>query len=141
MIIIKQNADMSGGLQGTDANDGEFVAVSVPYTASSPLTMSAAVFSRRMVVKAITLNPDVAATNAVTVSCFKAPSATVLGSGTVLHSGTGNLQGVAGTNLALTLSVVSGICDVPAGSRIGVVISGALGAAGSGVVTFMVAPA
>ena len=140
-VTLKQLADLSMGLAGTDLTDGEFVYINVPYNTASPLTMTAAVFSRRMILKAITLNPDVAATNAVTVSAFKAASAVVLGSGVLLHSGTGNLQGTAGTNLPLTVSVVSGALDIAAGTRIGVVVSGAIGAAGSGIVTFALSPA
>ena len=140
-VNITQQADASAGLQGTDGDTGAFIFVNIPYNTTTPLTMSGCVLTRRAIVKSIVLNPDVAASNAVTVSAFKAPSATALGSGTVLHSGTGNLQGTAGTNILPTLSVVSGALDCAANTRVGIVISGALGAAGSGIVTIALCPA
>lgn len=143
-VSLKQNADASMGLQGTDGTDGEFVVVSMPYNATaqaSILTVTGAVLSRRMIVKSIQGVPDAASTNAVTATIYKAPSATALASGTALHSGTYNLQGTANTNQTLTLSTTSGVVDVAAGSRIGLVISGVPGAAGAGCVTVTLAPA
>ena len=145
-INLKQNADASAGLQGTDGDEGGFVVLSFPYSANTNttgafLTASSAIMNRRMVVKAITGVVDTAATNAVTAALWKAPSATALASGVALHSGTYNLQGTANTNQALTLSTVSGALDVAAGSRIGFVISAAPGAAGIGVITVTLAPA
>jgi hypothetical protein len=143
-VNLKQNADQSAGLQGTDMGDGEFVVMRFPYNATaqaSILTLPATILSRRMVVKSIQGVPETASTNAVTATVYKAASGTALGSGTALHSGTFNLQGTAATNQTLTLSTTSGVVDVAAGSRIGVVISGALGAAGNGCVTVTLAPA
>ena len=145
-INLKQNADASAGLQGTDGDDGAFLTFTIPYTAITHttgafLTASTHIVNRRMVVKAISGVVDTAATNAVTASLFKAPSATAIGSGVALHTGSFNLQGTAATNQALTLSTVSGALDVAAGSRIGFVISGAPGAAGGGVITVTLAPA
>jgi hypothetical protein len=143
-INLKQNADMSGGLQGTDGDEGGFIVMSFPYNATaqaSILSIGGVVCKRRMVVTDIKVVPEVATTNAVTATVYKAPSATALASGTALHSGTGNLQGTAATNQTLTLSTTSGVLDVAAGNRIGVVISGAPGAAGAGCVTVTLAPA
>ena len=145
-IQLKQNADASAGLQGTDLDDGGFLMVNMPYSAivnttGAFLTVSSAVLNRRMVVKAINCMVDTASTNAVTSALWKAPSATALASGVALHTGTFNLQGTAGTNQVLTLSTVAGALDVAAGSRIGFVISGAPGAAGVGVITVTLAPA
>lgn len=145
-VNLKQNADMSMGLQGTDLGDGEFIVLSLPYsaitnTSGAFLTVSSHVLTRRMIVKAITGVPDTASSNAVTATVYKAASGTALGSGVALHSGTYNLQGTAATNQSLTLSAVSGALDVAAGSRIGFVISGTPGAAGVGVITVMLAPA
>jgi hypothetical protein len=134
-INIKALADGSTGLEGTDLNNGDFVYVNIPYTASSPLTMSGAIFNRKMVVHSVTLNTDVASTNAVTVQVFAAPSATALGSGTAQLSAQLSLQTTAGTNAVGSLSATAGAANVASGSRVGVVISGALGASGSGVVT------
>ena len=145
-VQLKQNADMSAGLQGTDLDDGGFVVITLPWsaitnTSGAFLTVSGPIMNRRMVVKAISYVNDTVATNAVTATLYKAPSATALGSGTALHSSTANLQATAATNAALTLSTTSGVVDVAAGSRIGFVISGAPGAAGVGSFTVTLAPA
>lgn len=145
-VNLKQNADMSGGLQGTDGGDGEFVFVNMPYSAimnttGAFLLVSGPVFTRRMIVKSISGVVATVSSNAVTATVYKAASGTALGSGTALHSGTFNLQGTASTNQALTLSTTSGVVDVAAGSRIGFVISGAPGAAGVGNITVALAPA
>lgn len=139
-VNVKQLADGSVGLEGVGLDDGQFVYVALNYQAALGLVYSA-VMPRAMVVKSITLSPDVAATNAVTISCFKAPTATALGSGTVLHTGTLNCQGTAGTNLPATLSATTGVLNIAATNKIGFVISGATGAAGSGTVTFGLNPA
>jgi hypothetical protein len=142
-VNIKQNADASMGLEGTDGGDGGFVVLTFPYNATaqaSILTLGPAVMVRRMVVKAITGVPDVTTTNAVTVSIYKAPSATAIASGTLLHTGTFNCQGTAATNQTLTLGAATAL-DVAAGNRIGAVISGAPGAAGAGSITVTLAPA
>ena len=145
-INLKQNADSSAGLQGTDGDDGGFIHLSFPYSANANttgafLTSSGAILNRRMIIKAITGVVDTAATNAVTAALWKAPSATALASGVALHTGTYNLQGTASTNQSLTLSTVAGALDVAAGSRIGFVISAAPGVAGAGVITVTLAPA
>lgn len=144
-INLKQNADMSGGLQGTDGDDGGFIMVTLPWSAvqnvAGLLTISGPVLNRRMIVKAITGVNDVIAANAVTATLYKAPSATALGSGTALHTGTFNLQGTAATNQSLTLAALATTLDIAAGSRIGMVISGAPGATGCGAITVTLAPA
>lgn len=145
-INLKQNSDMSGGLQGTDDGQGEFVFVDMPFSAITHTTGAflvgqGPVFSRRMVVKAITGNVSTVSSNAVTATVYKAPSGTAIGSGTALHSGTFSLQATAHTPSALTLSTTASDLDVAAGSRIGFVISGAPGAAGVGSITVALAPA
>ena len=145
-VNLKQNADMSAGLQGTDGDDGAFVVVTLPWSAITNttgafLTVSGPVMKRRMIVKDITHVVDTTATNAVTATLRKAASGTALGSGTALHSGTANLQATAATPVALTLSTTPSDLDVAAGSRIGFVISAAPGAAGVGAFTVTLAPA
>lgn len=140
-INIKQNADASGGLQGTDGDDGAFVVLSFPYNATanaSILTLPGVIAQRRFIVKSIQGVAETQSSNAVTATVYKTASGTALGSGSALHSGTYNLQGTAATNQTLTLSSA---VDVAAGSRIGVVISGAMGAAGNGCITVTLAPA
>jgi hypothetical protein len=146
MPQIKQNADGSMGLQGSDADSGAFVVIDLPYSAITNttgafLTASGPVLKRRMVVHRVEGVVDTASTNAVTATVFSAPSATAIGSGTALHSGTFNLQGTAATNQNLTLATATGALDLAAGSRIGLVISGAPGAAGVGCITVTLAPA
>lgn len=143
-VQLKQNADMSMGLQGTDGDDGAFIVLSFPYNATanaSILTLPGVVANRRFIVKAIQGVPEAASTNAVTATVYKAASGTAVGSGTALHSGTYNLQGTAATNQTLTLATNAATLDVAAGQRIGVVISGAMGAAGNGCITVTLAPA
>lgn len=145
-INLKQNADASGGLQGTGMGDGEFVVVTMAYNANAQtsgafLNVLGPAMSRRMIVKSIIGVPNTAASNAVTATVYKAPSGTAIGSGTALHSGTFNLQGTAATNQTLTLSTTKSDLDVAAGSRVGMVISGAPGAAGVGTITVTLAPA
>ena len=145
-INIRQNNDSSGGLQGTDGDDGAFIVLNFPYstntnTVGAFLTSSSAVFSRRMIVKSIIAVVDSAATNVVTASLFKAASGVALGAGVALHTGTVNLQGAAGTNQVVALATLASTVDVAAGSRIGFVISGALGVAGNGLITVTLAPA
>ncbi|MGE5452432.1 MAG: hypothetical protein ACM3VZ_11400 [Acidobacteriota bacterium] len=143
-INLKQNADGSAGLQGSDLDDGGFVVLTFPYNATgnaSILTLGDAIMARRMVVKSIQGVPNATTTNAVTITVYKAPSGTAIASGTALHSGTYNCQGTANTNQTLSLSATSGVVDVAAGNRIGAVISGAPGAAGAGCITVTLAPA
>lgn len=137
-VNLKQLADSGMGLHGVDSGNGDFVFVNIPYTTTSPLTMTGAVFNRSMVVHAVTLNPDVASTNAVTATAYQTASGTGLGSGTAV-TGTMALNGTAGTNVSGTVTTANAL--VASGSRVGVVISGALGAAGSGVITFACVPA
>ena len=139
MPQLKQNSDGSIGLQGTDLDDGQFIPIRFHYNTTTPLTFTIASLSRRMIVKQISVRPDVAASNAVTVSVYKAASGTAIGSGTKLHSGTGNIQGTANTNQKLTIDLTAN--DIAADNAIGAVISGALGAAGSGCITVWLAPA
>jgi hypothetical protein len=146
MSQIKQNADGSLGIQGSDADDGEFIHVDMRYNANANtsgafLTIAGPAFARRMIVKGIIGVPETAATNAVTATVYRAPSGTAIGSGTALHSGTFNLQGTAATNQTLTLATTTGTLDLPAGTRLGMVISGAPGAAGLGTITVALAPA
>ena len=137
-VNLKQLADSGMGFHGKDSGNGDFVFVNIPYTASSPLTMTGAVFNRSMVVHAVTVNPDTASSNAVTATAYQTASGTALGSGTAV-TGTMALNGTAGTNVSGTVTAAN--AQVAAGSRVGVVISGALGAAGSGVITFACTPA
>lgn len=140
-VQLKQLGDSSMGLEGTDFNTGAFIYINIPYNTTSPLILSGAILPRKCVVQSVVVNPDVSATNAVTVSAFGAVSGTALGSGTALNSAGAILNGAASTNVIAPLSAVSGALLVAAGSRVGAVISGALGAAGSGVVTIALNPA
>lgn len=141
-ISIKQNADMSAGLQGTDGDDGPFMVQEFQYTATSPASNTMFVAPRRMVLKSIVSRPDVAGTDAgaVTATVFRAPSATAIGSGTALHTGTANIKGTAATNQSLTLAALATTLDIPAGTAVGVVFTGVMTSA-VGSVTLSFAPA
>ncbi len=140
-VNIKQNADMSMGLQGTDGDDGGFLTVNIEYLAAS-VDKVAFVATRRYIVKAITARPTVAGTDAsaVTAVIAKAASGTAITSGTALHSGTINLKGTANTIQSLTLSTTPSDLDIAAGTCIGIDFTGTLTSA-TGVVSVVLAPA
>ena len=141
MPQLKQNADGSMGVQGTDLDDGGFVNVNIEYNASSVDKVSF-VATRKYIVKAITGRPTVAGTDgsAVTAVIAKAASGTAITSGTALHSGTFNLKGTADTVQSLTLSTTASDLEIPAGTAIGIDFTGTLTSA-TGVVTVTLAPA
>lgn len=140
-VAIKQNADGSMGLQGTDRDDGGFLNIVIPYTASS-VDQSYFTATRAYVVKGIVGRPTVAGTDAgaVTAVLKKAASGTAITSGTALHSGSFNLKGTAHTNQTLTLSTTASDLEIPAGTSIGVDWTGVLTAA-VGHFTVVLAPA
>lgn len=122
-VELKQFGDGSFGLQGdATGGTGDFIPVSVGYTASSPATASFFTASRNYVVGDISGRVDVAGTGgACTITVYVAPSGTAIGSGTALHTGTFNVAGTAATKQTLALgSTVS----IPAGSSIGIVVTG-----------------
>ena len=147
-INLKQNADMSAGLQGTDGGEGEFVILDFRYnalanTTGAFLTVSGFVLSRRMVVKSIVGVTETLATNAVTAALWKAPSGTALASGVALHTGTYNLVGTAATNQIIPL--VTAVASLPdlllaAGDRLAIDYTGTATSA-IGCVTVTLAPA
>lgn len=112
-----QLPDSSLGLRGdATGGTGDFIPVSVGYTASSPATTSFFTASRNYVVGDISGRVDVAGTGgACTATLYVAPS------GTALHTGSFNLVGTAAAKQTLTLgSTVA----VPAGSSLGIVVAG-----------------
>lgn len=140
-VVMKQNADGSMGLQGTDRDSGGFININVPYIASS-VDQWVFVATRAYVVQGISGVPTVAGTDgaAVTASVVKASGTTAVTSGTALHSGTYNLKGTVNTNQSLTLSTTSGVTAISAGDRIGIDFTGTLTSA-VGVITICLAPA
>lgn len=141
MPQLKQNADASVGIQGSDLDNGAIIFVNIPYTASS-IDGVAFVAPRRCIVQSIICRPEVAGTDgsAVTAVIKKAASGTAIASGTALHSGTFNLKGTAATNQTLTLSTTASDLDIAAGTAIGIDFTGTLTSA-SGVVTVALTPA
>lgn len=139
MPQIKQNADGSMGLQGSDLGDGGFVPVNIEYGAAS-VDKIAFVADRAYKVKAIRGRVEVAGTDAgaVTAVIKKAASGTAIASGTALHSSTFNLKGAAATNQTLTVSTTETDTDIAAGDCIGIDFTGTLTAA-TGVVTVTLA--
>lgn len=140
-VALKQNADGSMGLQGTDRDDGGFISVNIEYNASS-VDKVAFVATRAYVVKAIRGRPTVAGNDAgaVTAVIKKAASATAITAGTALHSSTYNLKGAADTIQSLTLSTTASDLEIPAGTAIGIDFTGVLTLA-TGVVSVVLAPA
>lgn len=136
-INIKQNADMSGGLQGTDGDDGAFITVSYVLTTTAPTAgVTLVTPNRRMIVKAATLRTDAAVTGG-NITLFKASSGTAIGSGTALCSAT-SANTTLNTNSSISLT--SGTTDVAAGQSIGFTMSAAI-TAGTTTLTLMLAPA
>ena len=140
-INIIQNDDASGGLQGTDLDQGPIIFVKSEYTASS-VDKVFFVAPRRCIVKSITLRVEAAGTDAGAVSAVikRAASGTAIGSGTALHSSSANLKGTAATNQTLTLSTTAADLDIAAGTAIGIDFTGTLTSA-TGVVTVALCPA
>jgi len=99
------------------------------------------VADRTYVVASIQLRLEVAgsAGGAVTCQIRKAPSGTAIASGTLLHSGTGNLKGTAATNQTLTLSTVDSDVNIPSGTCIGFDLTG-VSTAAKGCVTVLLIP-
>lgn len=141
MPNLKQNDDGSMGIQGQDLDNGGFMAITIPYTASS-VDQTYFVATRSYVVTGIIGRPTVAGTDAgaVTAVVKKTASGTAITSGTALHSGSFNLKGTAHTNQTLTLSTTASDLQIAAGTSIGVDWTGVLTAA-VGSITVMLAPA
>lgn len=89
----------------------------------------------------ITARIEVAGTDgsAVTGAIKKALSGTDIASGTILHASTINLKGTVDTNQVLTLSTTATDLDIPAGTAIGIDLTGTLTNA-NGVVSVFLAP-
>lgn len=122
-VQAKQNDDNSFGLTGDGTGGkGEFIPVSVGYTASSPATTSFFTASRNYVVGDISGRVDVAGTGgACTISVYAVPSGTAVASGTLLHSGSFNVVGTAATKQTLTLG---SSLSVAAGSSLAIIVTG-----------------
>lgn len=104
--------------------DSSISIVTMNYTASL-VTQPIFTAARKYKVKSITGRVRVAGTGgACTISFYKAPSGTAIGSGTLLHSGSFNLVGTADANQSLTLSTTIGVLDIASGNSIGYVLTG-----------------
>lgn len=77
-------------------------------------------------VKAITVRPLVAGTDAgaVTAEIRKAASGTAINAGTILHTGTADLKGTINTNQALTLTATAADLLLAAGDALGIDVTG-----------------
>lgn len=139
-VNLKQNADGSMGLQGTQLDDGGFIPVSFSWNVPNADT-AFFVADRPYRVKAIRARVDTAGTDAgaVTGAIKKAASGTAVASGTALHSGTIDLKGTAATNQAITLSTTRTDLDIAAGTAIGFDLTG-VGTAAVGAVTVFLSP-
>ena len=141
MPSLKQNPDGSMGIQGSDADNGGFVAVSIEYNASA-IDKVSFVATRKYVVQGISGRPTIAGTDggAVTAVIKKMTGVVAITAGTALMSSTYNLKGTADTVQSLALTATVADLEIPAGTAIGIDFTGTLTSA-VGVVTVMLAPA
>jgi len=95
-----------------------------------------------MIVTSIVGRPRVAGSDgsAVSLSFYKAPSGTAVGSGTKLHSGSYDVKGTADTNQTLTLSNSITDISLATGDSIGYVLTGTATAA-VGAISITLEPA
>lgn len=114
------------------------IPVSFNYT-STLVTQTFFTASRAYRIKSLIGRPRVAGSGgACSLSFFKAPSATAVGSGTLLHSGTYDMTAAADANQTLTLSATVATVTLAAGDSIGYVLTGtATSAVGSITVTLV----
>ena len=138
MPNIKQNADGTMGIEGTDAGPGILLTASTEWIAAS-VDKVFYVAQRAMVIQSIIARVEASGTDAsaVTAVIKKAPSGTAIASGTALHSSTINLKGTAATNQTLTLSTTDGVIRLAAGDAIGIDFTGTLTSATGTVVIGM----
>lgn len=140
MPNIKQVADGSLGIEGSQAGDGGFIPVSTSYNvpaADFPFFVA----DRPYVVKAIRGRVEVAGTGgACTAVIRKVPSGTALASGTALHSSSYNLVGTAATNQTLTLSTTASDLALAAGDSLAFDLTGTATSA-IGAITVTLNPA
>ena len=139
-VNLQQNSDGSMGLQGVDFGSGAFVSTSFAYSATS-VDAPFFIAPRSLRVKSITLRVEVAGTDAGAVSAIvrKAASGTAIAAGVALHSGSADLKGTAATNQVLALSATDADQTIPAGTCVGIDVTGVLTTA-AGVVTVTFCP-
>ena len=116
-----------GGAGGTARFTAHYFYGPVALAVDTPFFIA----DRSYTVLSITLRVEVAGTDTGAVTCQirKAPSGTAVASGTVLHSGTGNLKGTAATNQVLTLSTTPSDLYLPSGTCLGFDLTGVATAA------------
>lgn len=136
-VNLKQNADASMGLQGSDGDDGGFITVSYVLTSTAPTAgVTLVTPSRRMILKSANLRTDAAVTGG-NITLFKSASGTSISGGTAMCSATA-VNTTLNTNSAISLT--SGTTDIPANSSVGFTMSGAI-SAGTSTLTLTFAPA
>ncbi len=138
MPAINQRDDGGFGVQGTDGGKGGLAFISFAYNAPADTSFFTA--DREYIVDSATARVEVLGTDtgAVTAVLKKAASGTAIASGTALHTGTINLKGTDNTNQALTITAAA--ARIPAGTSIGLDVTGTTTAA-VGNVTLGVRPA
>ena len=121
-------------------NTGQEFGVSYRYDAVDlALTEPFFIASRRYVVTAIIGRVLAQGSGgACTLSFYRAPSGTAIGSGTILHSGSYNVVGTIDANQTLSLASASSL-EVANGDVIGAVLTGTP-TAGSGAITITLRP-
>lgn len=136
-INLKQLPDSSAGLEGTDLDVGSFIYITVPYNSAS-VTQTVVTIPRRCIIQSVRLARDTGSTNAVTAQIVTRQSTGAIATGTAVTDAV-TLQGPVTTSVAFV--PVAAQVDCVAGTRLGVVFSGALGAAGAGNITIALNPA
>lgn len=124
-LVVQRWLDMApGSILKYNGADGLGDAIVLNYIATL-VTTGFYVAPRNMRVTKIQGRVRVAGTGgACTITLYKAPSGTAIGSGVALHSGTYNLVGTADAVQTLTLSTTVGALNIAAGDAIGFVLTG-----------------
>ncbi len=123
-LIITDTLRLNRGAQLFINDSAELEVIQLNYIASL-VTQTIYTAARPVKVMSIIGRVRVAGTGgACTISFYKVPSGTAVGSGTLLHSGSYNLVGTVDTNQVLTLSATAGALDLATGDSIGYVLTG-----------------
>lgn len=126
------STDLNGTAAGSAAADGYGADHVNSYYSAPPTNMTIFTAPRPLRVLAIYGRVDTAAGSASSSVFRKVPSGTAPGSGTLLHSGSYNLQGTANNNQALTLSTTDSDLRLAAGDSIVAIQTGTTTSAAGG---------
>lgn len=125
-LFVKKKLSLAAGALFDYNNNGDALIETVPFNYTAALvTQTIYTAPRPMRVSSINGRVRVQGSGgACTISFFKVPSGTAVGSGTLLHSGSFNLVGTVDTNQPLTLSATLTDILLATGDSIGYVLTG-----------------